>query len=160
MIITYYNVNIITAIFKHNSKLREQAIKMNVPVMRCNSEVIQMTYEIRYAKLVMTNVSLWVWAWTPFVGIVLQATLFDQNQLTPVLTTVPQLFARFASITNPLVLAYGHSKYRLVLISKLYYSMLVDSIRLLTLRLLFGAHFRLSKSTCTISASSSSTKTN
>jgi len=115
MIITYYNVNIVTAIFKHNSKLREQAIKMNVPAMRCNSEVMQMTFEIRYAKLVMTNVSLWVWAWTPFVGIVLQATLFDQNQLTPVLTTVPQLFARFACITNPLVLAYGHSKYRLAL---------------------------------------------
>merc|ERR1712127_977398 len=73
------------------------------------------TYYNRYAKLVMTNVSLWVWAWTPFVGIVLQATLFDQNQLTPVLTTVPQLFARFACITNPLVLAYGHSKYRLAL---------------------------------------------
>ena len=94
--------------------LREQATKMNVTSLRCSSELIAMSSEVRYAKLVMINLSLWVWAWTPYVGIVMQAVFGDQMQVTPVLTIIPSLFAKCSAISNPLVLAYGHTRYRLV----------------------------------------------
>lgn len=114
-IMTYCNFHIVMAIIRHNSMLREQATKMNVTSLRCSSELIAMSSEVRYAKIVMVNLSLWVWAWTPYVGIVMQAVFGDQMQVTPVLTIIPSLFAKCSAITNPIVLAYGHTRYRLVL---------------------------------------------
>merc|ERR1712137_1214857 len=130
-IITYCNFYTVMAIIRHNSMLREQATKMNVTALRCSSELIAMSSEVRYAKLVMINLSLWVWAWTPYVGIVMQAVFGDQMQVTPVLTIIPSLFAKCSAITNPLV----------------WLTVTPDIVWFL-------------RSTCTVSALSSSTKKN
>ena len=63
---------IVKAVFHHEDELRQQAKKMNVTSLRSNSaEQQQVTAEIRAAKVAVVNITLWIFAWTPFTVIIL-----------------------------------------------------------------------------------------
>ena len=47
-------------------------------------------------------------------AIVLQGAVGNQNKITPLVTILPALIAKSASIANPIVYAISHPKYRLV----------------------------------------------
>lgn len=118
----------------HEKSLREQAKKMNVTSLRSNADQNAQSAEIRIAKVAMVNISLWVAMWTPcksnwigdlvlalhtLVGIpdaaiVLQGAVGDQEKITPLVTILPALIAKSASIANPIIYAISHPKYRLV----------------------------------------------
>ena len=58
---------IVKAVFQHEDELRQQAKKMNVTSLRSNSaEQQQVSAEIRAAKVAVVNITLWIFAWTPF----------------------------------------------------------------------------------------------
>jgi r-opsin len=102
------------AIYKHEEALREQAKKMNVTSLRSNSDQNAQSAEIRVAKIAMMNITLWVAAWTPYAAICLQGAVGNQDKITPLVTILPALIAKSASIFNPIVYAISHPKYRLV----------------------------------------------
>ena len=70
--------------------------------------------EIRVAKVAFANIFLWVAMWTPYAAIVLQGAVGNQDKITPLVTILPALIAKTASVANPIVYAISHPRYRLV----------------------------------------------
>ncbi len=137
IIFCYYHI--VQTIFHHEKALRDQAKKMNVTSLRSNSDQKAQSAEMRVAKVALINIFLWVAMWTPckfdllqilfqmecnhifffsvFIpdaAIVLQGAVGDKDKITPLVTILPALFAKSASIANPIVYAISHPKYRLV----------------------------------------------
>lgn len=52
----------------------------------------------------------------PDAAIVLQGAVGDQEKITPLVTILPALIAKSASIANPIIYAISHPKYRLVIL--------------------------------------------
>ena len=109
---SYYHI--VQAIFHHEKELREQAKKMNVTSLRSNANANGETAEFRIAKCALVNITLWVAMWTPYAAIVLQGAVGDQSKITPLVTILPALICKTASIYNPIIFAISHPKYRLV----------------------------------------------
>jgi r-opsin len=114
-IIIFCYFHIVKAIVDHEKSLREQAAKMNVTSLRSNVDANAQSAEIRIAKVALMNISLWVAMWTPYASIVLQGAVGDQSKITPLVTILPALIAKSASVSNPIVFAISHPKYRLAL---------------------------------------------
>uniref|UniRef100_A0A0P5V7C4 Class a rhodopsin g-protein coupled receptor gprop1 n=1 Tax=Daphnia magna TaxID=35525 RepID=A0A0P5V7C4_9CRUS len=117
IIFCYYHI--VGAIIHHEKALREQAKKMNVTSLRSNADQNAQSAEIRVAKVAMINISLWVIMWTPYAAIVLQGAVGNQEKITPLVTILPALIAKCASIANPIIYAISHPKYRLALQAEL-----------------------------------------
>jgi len=47
-------------------------------------------------------------------AIVLQGAIGNQDKITPLVTILPALIAKSASLANPIIYAISHPKYRLV----------------------------------------------
>jgi r-opsin len=118
MVIIFCYYHIVRAIVHHEDALRDQAKKMNVSSLRSNADQKSQSSEIRVAKIAMMNITLWVAAWTPYAAICLQGAVGNQDKITPLVTILPALIAKSASIFNPVVYTISHPKYRLVSFSK------------------------------------------
>ncbi|CAG7724951.1 unnamed protein product [Allacma fusca] len=103
---------IVRAVCAHEKGMREQAKKMNVASLKSNDDAQKTSAEIRIAKVAIINISLWVIAWTPFAAVCLAGVLGDQKGLTPLVTSIPALFAKTSCIYNPIIYAISHPKYR------------------------------------------------
>ena len=114
LIICFCYYHIVGAIVHHERALREQAKKMNVTSLRSNSDANATSAEMRVAKVALMNISLWVAMWTPYAAIVLQGAVGNQDNITPLVTILPALICKCASIANPIIYAISHPKYRLV----------------------------------------------
>lgn len=127
MIIVFCYFHIVQAIFNHEKTLREQAKKMNVTSLRSNVDANAESAEIRIAKIALMNISLWVAMWTPYAAICIQGVAGNQDKITPLVSILPALIAKSASIANPIIFAISHPKYRLVsLVIKLFrYTLMV-----------------------------------
>lgn len=110
---------IVMAVFRHEDELRHQAKKMNVVSLRSNSEQQAMSAEIRIAKVSITNVTLWLMAWTPFAVVALIGNWGDVSLITPISSTLPSALAKTACAYNPMVYGISHPKFREVLLTLL-----------------------------------------
>lgn len=106
---------IVKAIVAHEKAMREQAKKMNVSNLRSNAEANAQSAEMRIAKVAMTNVALWLTCWTPYAAVVVQGLFFSQASITPIVSMLPALLAKSASVYNPIIYAINHPKFRLAL---------------------------------------------
>ena len=113
LVIAYCYYFIVRTIVKHERTLRDQAAKMNVASLRSTTGVSD-NAEVRVAKAALLNISLWVAMWTPYAAICVQGALGYHATITPLVTILPALIAKSASIANPIVFAISHPKYRLV----------------------------------------------
>lgn len=112
IVLCYYNI--VKAVWAHEKALKDQAKKMNVASLRSNDDAAKQSAEIRIAKVAMINITLWVIAWTPFAVICLIGITGDQKLLTPLVSTLPILFAKTSCVYNPLIYAISHPKFRQV----------------------------------------------
>jgi len=110
IVLCYYNI--VKAVWAHEKALKDQAKKMNVASLRSNDDAAKQSAEIRIAKVAMINITLWVIAWTPFAVICLIGITGDQKLLTPLVSTLPILFAKTSCVYNPLIYAISHPKFR------------------------------------------------
>jgi len=115
LIIVFAYVFIVQAIVAHEKAMREQAKKMNVTNLRSNTEANAQSAEMRIAKVALTNVALWLICWTPYAAVVVQGLFFDQSAITPLVSLLPALLAKSASVYNPIIYAINHPKFRLAL---------------------------------------------
>ena len=106
----YYSI--VQAVFKHEEELRAQAKKMNVSSLRSNAEQEAVSAEIRAAKIAIVNVSLWIFAWTPFTAISMIGVWYDSSFVTPLVSELPVLCAKTSALYNPIIYALSHPKYR------------------------------------------------
>ena len=116
---------IVKTIFKHEDDMRQQAKKMNVTSLRNNAEQKATSSEIRAAKIAILNVSLWIFAWTPFMVVSLVGTWYDSSLLTPLMSELPNVCAKTSALYNPIIYTLAYPKYRQV------YEMITDNINLL-----------------------------
>ena len=114
-IIVFCYYHIVQAIVHHEKTLREQAKKMNVTSLRSNADQNAQSAEIRIAKVAMLNISLWLIMWTPYASIAMQGVWGNQSKITPLMTIIPALMTKAASVSNPIIYAISHPKYRLVI---------------------------------------------
>lgn len=107
---------IVKAVFRHEDELRQQAKRMNVTSLRSNnSDQTGQTIpsaEIRAAKVAVINITLWIFAWTPFTVVSMVGTWLDPSFVTPIMSEVPIVCAKTSAVYNPIIYALSHPKYR------------------------------------------------
>ena len=81
--------------------MREQAKKMNVASLRGNDEK---SAEAKLAKVALTTISLWFFAWTPYLVINFSG-VFESATISPLFTIWGSLFAKANAVYNPIVYA-------------------------------------------------------
>ncbi|XP_066962912.1 compound eye opsin BCRH2-like [Macrobrachium rosenbergii] len=114
-IIIFVYVQIVNAIRAHEKALRAQAKKMNVENLRSNADANKQSAEVRIAKVAVANVFLWLLTWTPYAYVVMKGLYGNQDDLTPLVSALPGLIAKTASVYNPIMFAISHPKFRLAL---------------------------------------------
>ena len=67
---------------------------------------------MKIAKVAITNVLIWVAAWTPYAAVAMIGCFGNKLFVTPLVAQIPSFGAKTASIFNPLVFAFNHPKYR------------------------------------------------
>ena len=129
LIIMFCYYFIVQAVFKHEDELRQQAKKMNVTSLRSNSDQQAMSAEIRIAKISITNVALWLMAWTPFMAVSMVGTWGDSSQITALVCELPVILAKTSCAYNPMIYSLSHPKYRevLAIFISYMYSLVTDS---------------------------------
>ena len=108
--IIYFYSQIVVAVVTHERALKAQAKKMNVDSLRSNENKDADSAEVRIAKVAITNVCIWVIAWSPYATIAMMGQFGGAHYLTPVVTQLPSFFAKTASCINPIVFAVSHPK--------------------------------------------------
>ena len=103
---------IVRAVFHHEDELRQQAKKMNVTSLRTNQDQDAVSAEIRAAKVAVVNVTLWIFAWTPFTAISMLGTWHDNTFVTPLISELPIVCAKTSALYNPIIYALSHPKFR------------------------------------------------
>lgn len=83
--------------------MREQAKKMNVASLR-SSEAAQTSAECKLAKIALMTISLWFFAWTPYL-VTNFTGIFEGGKISPLATIWCSLFAKANAVYNPIV--YG-----------------------------------------------------
>jgi r-opsin len=83
--------------------MREQAKKMNVASLR-SSEASNTSAECKLAKVALMTISLWFFAWTPYL-IINWAGVFETHKISPIFTIWGSLFAKANAVYNPIVYA-------------------------------------------------------
>ena len=73
---------------------------------------------MRIAKVAITNVLIWAFAWTPYAVICLIGCFGNRSLITPLVCQLPSFFAKTACCFNPLVFAGSHPKFREALATK------------------------------------------
>lgn len=73
---------------------------------------------MRIAKVAITNVLIWAFAWTPYAVVVLIGCFGNRSLVTPLVCQLPSMFAKTACCFNPLVFAGSHPKFREALATK------------------------------------------
>ncbi|XP_059094144.1 compound eye opsin BCRH2-like [Tigriopus californicus] len=117
--IIYFYSQIVYAVVAHERALKAQAKKMNVESLRSNTDANAESAEVRIAKVAITNICLWLLAWTPYAAIAMIGQFGGAHLLTPVVTQLPSFLAKTASCFNPIVYAVSHPKYREALTKEL-----------------------------------------
>lgn len=68
--------------------------------------------ELRITKVAISNVIIWIVAWTPYATVCMIGSFGDKSLVTPLTSQLPAFFAKLASALNPVVLAISHPNYR------------------------------------------------
>nr|QWV42724.1 long wavelength sensitive opsin [Trixagus carinifrons] len=108
--IIYSYFFIVQAVAAHEKSMREQAKKMNVASLR-SSESAQTSAECKLAKVALMTISLWFFAWTPYL-VTNYTGIFEGASISPLATIWCSLFAKANAVYNPIVYAISHPKYR------------------------------------------------
>lgn len=114
LLIIYSYSFILSAVSAHEKNMRDQAKKMNVASLRSADNQNQST-ENKLAKIALMTISLWFFAWTPYL-IINFAGIFQFTLLSPLSTIWGSLFAKANAIYNPIVYGISHPKYRVALL--------------------------------------------
>nr|CAD7588261.1 unnamed protein product [Timema genevievae] len=114
--IIYSYFFIVQAVTAHEKQMREQAKKMNVASLR-SAEAANTSAECKLAKVALMTISLWFFAWTPYL-VINYAGIFEGVTITPLFTIWGSLFAKANAVYNPIVYGISHPKYRQALYRK------------------------------------------
>ena len=68
--------------------MKAQAKKMNVESLRSNEDKGGDSAEVRIAKVAVTNVALWLLAWTPYASIAMIGQFGGASLVTPLVSQV------------------------------------------------------------------------
>ncbi|XP_067014411.1 opsin-1 [Anabrus simplex] len=111
IIYSYYFI--VQAVCAHEKGMREQAKKMNVASLR-SQENANTSAECKLAKVALMTISLWFFAWTPYL-IINWVGIFEGMKISPLATIWSSLFAKANAVYNPIVYGISHPKYRAAL---------------------------------------------
>ncbi|XP_049774869.1 opsin-1-like [Schistocerca cancellata] len=115
IIYSYYFI--VQAVAAHEKNMREQAKKMNVASLR-SSDASNTSAECKLAKVALMTISLWFFAWTPYL-VINYTGIFEGANISPLATIWGSLFAKANAVYNPIVYGISHPKYRAALKEKL-----------------------------------------
>ncbi|GLG99913.1 Rhodopsin [Gryllus bimaculatus] len=104
--IIYSYFFIVQAVAAHEKAMREQAKKMNVASLR-SADNANTSAECKLAKVALMTISLWFFAWTPYL-VINYTGIFDGAKISPLATIWSSLFAKANAVYNPIV--YGIRK--------------------------------------------------
>ena len=120
LIIAAVYFDIVKAVYKHETVMREQAKKMNVETLRSSSKGNdkEASAEMRITKVAITNCLMWTVAWTPYAVVSMMACFGNRMLVTPLAAQSCAFFAKTCSSLNPMVYAFSHPTYRDVLYTR------------------------------------------
>lgn len=79
----------------------------------------QRKIEIRLAKISFFLISMWTISWTPYAIIALLGIFTDRSMLTPIMSMLPALFCKMASISDPFIYALSNRQFKSELLKRM-----------------------------------------
>ena len=79
----------------------------------------QRKLEVKLAKISFCLISVWTISWTPYAIIALLGIFTDRSMLTPIMSMVPALFCKMASISDPFIYGLSNRQFKSELLKRL-----------------------------------------
>lgn len=79
----------------------------------------QRKIEIKLAKISFCLISLWTVSWTPYATVALLGIFTDRSMLTPMMSMVPALFCKMASVSDPFIYGLSNRQFKSELLKRL-----------------------------------------
>lgn len=79
----------------------------------------QRKIEIKLAKISFFLITVWTISWTPYAIIALLGIFTDRSMLTPVMSMLPALFCKMASISDPFIYGLSNRQFKSELYKRL-----------------------------------------
>lgn len=79
----------------------------------------QRKLEIKLAKISFCLISIWTVSWTPYAIVALLGIFTDRSMLTPLMSMVPALFCKMASILDPFIYGLSNRQFKGELLKRL-----------------------------------------
>ncbi|KAG5445385.1 rhodopsin [Clonorchis sinensis] len=114
MVICYCYYQIVKTVRRNEIELMKMAQKLNAE----NPTSMKSTdkkADVEAAKTSIILVSLYLLAWTPYAVVCLMVLLGKMDDLSPIGSELPVLFAKTSAVYNPIVYAIRHPKFRMEL---------------------------------------------
>jgi r-opsin len=64
------------------------------------------------SNIAIINITLWIFAWTPFTVICILGTWISPTYITALVSEIPIVCAKTSAVYNPIIYALSHPKYR------------------------------------------------
>lgn len=80
----------------------------------------QMRLDLKVLRIVFTVVLTFLVSWTPYAIVALMGQFGPKNLITPLMATVPAIFAKSSTVYNPFIYAYKDTKFRRAAIHFIY----------------------------------------
>lgn len=69
-------------------------------------------YDMKVFKIMFVVIIAFLVAWLPFASVALVGQFGPENFITPLMATIPALFAKTSSVYNPIIYAYMDTRFR------------------------------------------------
>lgn len=79
----------------------------------------QRKIEIKLAKISFFLITVWTVSWTPYAIIALLGIFTDRSMLTPMMSMLPALFCKMASISDPFIYGLSNRQFKSELLKRL-----------------------------------------
>lgn len=79
----------------------------------------QRKLEIKLAKISFCLISVWTISWTPYAIVALLGIFTDRSMLTPLMSMLPALFCKTASVSDPFIYGLSNRQFKSELLKRL-----------------------------------------
>ena len=107
LVISACYISIFLSVMKYSNKFHGHTCSTNCNI-HMGSRQYKHSIKVKTAKVTLWCILLYCVSWTPYAVVALMGITTDGEHITPLLATLPGLFAKASTIYNPILYALSH----------------------------------------------------
>lgn len=105
-------MGILITITNHQTEIRKTGVALCINEVRRASQMRGTKTDVRTAKIIFSTVTLFCLSWMPYSIIAFIGSFGNACFVTPLVSAIPGMIAKAATMLNPLVYALCHQRYK------------------------------------------------